>query len=183
MTPHTPHPGSLVVAPRKHLAGLDRRPKLSSSKIAQLKTLYLVKGLPPSEIAQKLNITPKAVYRWIYRLKLSKQRDVIKERVEAKALTKATTEAEDAIARWSPQIEELGDDTLDLARSEVANPNKLTAKNLQALSGAMRNWSAMVTGFSGINLNGNALPSVNIFLGSLERAVPVTVTADPAIDV
>ena len=114
---------------------------------------------------------------------MSKQRDVIKERVEAKALTKATTEAEDAIARWSPQIEELGDDTLDLARSEVANPNKLTAKNLQALSGAMRNWSAMVTGFSGINLNGNALPSVNIFLGSLERAVPVTVTADPAIDV
>lgn len=160
----------------------DKRPRLTTSQVAQLKTLYLVKDWKPKEIAEKLGITADGVSRWIYRLELTKQKEKIRERVEAKALTKAVTEAEQALERWSPQIEELGDDTLDLARKEVANPSKFTAKSLQAYSGAMRNWSAMVREFNGLKSNGDSNPAqVNIFVGALQRAEAKPV--DPAVDV
>lgn len=159
---------SLAPAPK---TPQDKRPRLTTSQVAQLKTLYLVKDWKPKEIAEKLGITPEGVSRWIYRLDLTKQKEQIRQRVEAKALAKATSEAESALERWSPQIEELGDDTLELARKEVANPGKFTAKSLASYSSAMRNWSAMVREFNGLagQIAGNA-GQVNIFVGGLQRA-------------
>lgn len=160
----------------------DKAPRLTSSELAQLKTLYLIKQVPPSEIAAKFNRDPRQIYQWITRLGLKEKRDAIAKRLDEKSLAKATSEAESALERWSPQIEELGDDTLELARKEVANPSKFTAKSLASYSSAMRNWSAMVREFNGLQVNPTANPAqVNIFVGGLQRAEAKPV--EPSVDV
>lgn len=151
----------------------ERLPRLTSSQVAQLKTLYLVKDWKPKEIADKLNIKTETVSRWIFRLGLTKQKEQIQERVEQKALTKATSLVESQLNRWEPQLAELGDDSLDIAREIAAAKGKGVARDLKDISTAFSNFSrswAMAAGLK--EQTGTASPAVNIFLGELQVAKP-----------
>jgi predicted DNA-binding protein YlxM (UPF0122 family) len=110
--------------------------------ISKARTLYVVKGIDRSEIAEKLGVLPDTVSNWIFKGGWKAERDRRLQKFEESALAHAQDEHSAFLASVSSQVEELTEDSLEVSRQAVKGGIKNT-RELQQASQSAKNYLEM----------------------------------------
>lgn len=98
---------------------IKKRQKFPTSVLAQIRTLYVVKGLGPTEIAPRFNLVPTQISQMAIRYGWQEERQKRAKRLENQLATRAQDEHAAFMASMASQAEELAEDSLAVARDAV----------------------------------------------------------------
>lgn len=158
-------------------------PYLTTAEKARIEALYVVKGLPPRDVAAAIGRKVEHVSQYIYRVKLPEKREARAQRLSIKENANAETELQAAFKRWSARSESNIETAWDRIEETLKSNSKTASKDFANYSSGARNLFGLYKDTNGVKTGTETVnpAQVNIFVGSLERAEPKP--ADKPIDV
>lgn len=152
----------------------------STGVIASVRHLYLVKLLPPREIAAKTGVNIETVYAWARDKGWARIKKEKLEQVDAKLSAEAGKGCDELMLSLAPQTQELAEDTLTFARETLEARD---AKGLALTSQALKNFVSVYRTAKGLDAASGA-PQVtfNAFYTPAPHAQPKQ-AEEPSIDV
>lgn len=142
--------------------------RYSLAFLTQARSLYVVKGMAPSEIARKLDAKPQAIRLLACRHGWGKEREDRLKRYENAIITRATNENASFLESMSAQSEELAEDSAMRAR-EALTHGLGASRELQQQSQSMKNFFDIWYKARGLDKQNS---QVNISLTSIYTAAP-----------
>jgi transposase-like protein len=139
-----------------------KRTTYSLATIAKAKALYLVKGLGPTEICERLNVPPDTLRNWTQRGNWTAERKARIIRLEQAALTRAHDENSAFLESMATQAEELAEDGMQLAREHVTSSSEFAARNFQSASQGIKNMVDVYFRARGIDAKNTGSATINV---------------------
>lgn len=125
-----------MVAPSKQPVSRKRFP---SALVAQARTLYVVKGLGPKEVGEKLGLKRDQISQLAIRYGWGDERAKRLKRLENSLLARAEDEHNAFMVSMSSQAEELAEDSMGIARDSISR-GIMATRELQQASQSAKNF-------------------------------------------